>query len=97
MENKNKTAKLIDAIVEVKPNSFAVGKQIRDILWPNNLFVLSVRKNDLAVEISEHGDKNLNPGDKLHVRYSTYDNQLTRNELLALIGEQSYEERVWEE
>lgn len=96
-ERANKKAKMFDAIVEIQPNSFVVGKQIRDVLWPNNLLVLSVKKSNLSVEIDEHGDNNLNPGDILHVRYSTYDNEQTHSEIIALVGEQTFKESDWQE
>ena len=34
---------VIDAYLTVQNGSFAVGKQIRDIFWPRNLFVLSLK------------------------------------------------------
>ena len=93
-ENRGKTARLIDAVIEIKEGSFATGKQIRDILWPSNLFVLSVRKSN-SIHVDEHGEKNLNPGDKLHVRYSTFDCEKTKIDLFAIVGEQEYQENAW--
>lgn len=95
-EQEGKTSQLIDATVEVKENSFVVGKQIRDVLWPNNLFVLSLKRSDKRPEIDEHGEKNMYPGDVLHVRYSTYNPAQTREELIALVGEQNYTEEECE-
>ena len=71
-----------DATVKVQPGSFADGKEIRDILWPNGLFVLSVDSE------SGHGGNDLNVGDCLHVRYATrFENRL-KKELAAIVGEQ---------
>ncbi|MBQ4599803.1 MAG: chloride channel protein [Clostridia bacterium] len=82
-----------DGFVTVKAGSFAVGKQIRDILWPNNMFVLSVkRETQSGAVMDEHGEKYLHVGDELHVRYSTYDRAATRAELSAIVGEQQYAE-----
>lgn len=82
-----------DGFVTVKAGSFAIGKQIRDILWPNNLFVLSVKREaQSGAVVDEHGEKYLHAGDVLHVRYSTYDRAATRAELSSIVGEQKYAE-----
>ncbi len=78
--------RVIDTNVTVQAGSFAVGREIRDILWPNGLFVLSVKRAGAA---EPHGG--LCAGDVLHVRYATCDDA-ERKELLALVGEQEYEE-----
>ena len=78
--------RVIDTTVTVQAGSFAVGREIRDILWPSGLFVLSVRRAQAVA----HGG--LCAGDVLRVRYTT-DGDAVRKELLALVGEQEYEER----
>ena len=40
----------------------------------------------------KHGEKAIREGDLLHVRYSTYDEDQTREELMAIVGEQVYNE-----
>lgn len=88
---------VIDTYVTVQPHTFAVGKQIRDIFWPSNLFVLSITHDPMeGAEVDEHGDKTLHAGDVLHVRYLCYNEGKTRNELFAIVGEQSLvdEEKV---
>ncbi len=86
-------ANVMEAFVTVTPESFAVGKQIRDILWPNNLFVLSVKfvSND-HVEVDGHGGMAIRAGDVIHVRYLTYDPERTREEICAIVGEQEISE-----
>lgn len=80
---------LTDTHVVVKDGSFAVGKQVRDILWPNNLFVLSIHREEQKNSmVDEHGEKHIHPGDTLHVRYSTPDPDGAREELYAIVGEQ---------
>ena len=86
--NKEKSEKTIETFVTVRENTFAVGKQIRDIFWPSNLFVLSLKHRDSASEVDEHGGKELKEGDVLHVRYSTQDEEQTRQELYSIVGEQ---------
>lgn len=85
--NKDKVASVVDTYVTVNKGSFAVGKQIRDIFWPANLFVLSVKKaSSDSEEVDEHGGKALRAGDELHIQYSTFDNESTEDELYAIVG-----------
>lgn len=74
---------VLETSVTVHPGSFAVGKQVRDILWPNQLFVLTVR-HPLHAERSKDGS--LCAGDELYVRYTTYNDEETREELAAIVG-----------
>lgn len=91
--HEGKKAHIAEAFVTVKAGSFAVGKQIRDIFWPNNLFVLSVKFSTRNhVEVDEHGGKAIRAGDVLHVRYSTFDPTATLEELVAIVGDQKIEE-----
>ncbi|MBQ8323600.1 MAG: chloride channel protein [Clostridia bacterium] len=94
-EHSGKTVpKVFDTFVTVKEGSFAVGKQIRDIFWPANLFVLSVKHDETRrAEVDEHGGKELRAGDVLHVRYSTSFEEKTREELIAIVGAQEYREK----
>ncbi len=93
-QNDGKEKKVIDTFVTVQKNAFAIGKQIRDIFWPSNLFVLSLKHDETKkAEVDEHGGKEIREGDLLHVRYSTFDEVATREELFAIVGEQSMEEK----
>ncbi len=87
-------SKVIDTFVTVSKNSFAIGKQIRDIFWPANLFVLSLKRGESGPVVDRHGGEEMRAGDILHVRYSTLDEAATREELLAIVGEQEFDERV---
>lgn len=86
--HKNKTPKVIDTYVTVQKGSFVANRQIRDILWPNNLFVLSIQQNEKNPVVDRHGEKFIHDNDVLHIRYSTYDDEVTKKELFALVGEQ---------
>lgn len=89
--NGHKKYKVVEAFVCVQEGAFAVGKQIRDIFWPANLFVLSVKKNPNAqAVVDQHGGKVLHAGDTLHVRYLTYDEAETKEEILAIVGWQEF-------
>ncbi len=87
--NAGKTPVLVDGFVTVREKTFAVGKQIRDILWPSNLFVLSVkRKASADAVMDEFGEKKIREGDELHVRYTCYDQDAALEELCAIVGDQ---------
>ncbi len=87
--HEGKTPVLIDARVTVKEGAFAIGKQTRDIFWPSNLFVLSIRHSEtLKTVVDGHGGKEIMVGDVLHVRYSTFNEEQTLEELMAIVGEQ---------
>ncbi len=90
--NHAKEFKVVNKYVTVQAGSFASGKQIRDIFWPANLFVLSVKKaKNQNTEVDEHGGKELHVGDVLHVQYSTADERETSKELEAIVGKQQKE------
>ncbi len=91
--NTNKTFSVYDAFVTVQPDSFAVGKQIRDVLWPASLFILSLKHNpEFQAQAGEISGKVLCAGDILHVRYSSFDSEETKSQLLAIVGNQQYAE-----
>ena len=91
-QNEGKEISVIDTFVTVKEDAFAIGKQIRDIFWPTNLFVLSLQHDpNHNAEVDEHGGKAIREGDILHVRFSTYDESATMEELMAIVGEQKIE------
>ena len=80
--HKGRTRTTAETIVTVQPDSFAEGKEIRDILWPDGLFVLAVDKSRAL------GGKTLHAGDRLQVRYSTFHEKRLHNELAAIVGAQ---------
>lgn len=80
-----KTARIVDTHLRVAHDAFAVGKEIRDVLWPPTCVVLSVQKNPQPGELPSVG---LAEGDVLHVHYQTYDLEQTMESLEALVGAQ---------
>ncbi|MBQ8840305.1 MAG: chloride channel protein [Clostridia bacterium] len=87
--NRGKEAKIVKEQVEVMAGAFAVGKQIRDIFWPANLFVLSVKKASAkSQEVDGHGGKLLHAGDILQIQYSTNDENETKRVIEAIVGKQ---------
>ncbi len=63
--------------IPVEKNSFAVGKEIRDIFWPNGVHVLSVEKENADTPL-------LSGGDVLLVRLKTYNEKRTLEELESI-------------
>lgn len=91
-QRRGKEPVTVDTTVTVAPDTFAIGKQVRDIFWPANLFVLTVRHSDEhRAEMDERGDKTLHEGDLLHVRYESYNISETEAELYAIVGAQHTE------
>lgn len=90
-EDHGTSQRVIDTYVTVQRGAFAIGKQIRDIFWPRNLFVLSLKHTSSNAEIDEHGGKEIREGDILHIRYTATDSS-TKEELLAIVGNQPIDE-----
>lgn len=90
LENKGKTPYIISTHLTVRGGSFAVGKEVRDILWPPTCAVLSVdRSNSSSV-----GGPGLCEGDILHVHYQTYDREATLEVFEHILGEQDAARRI---
>ncbi len=87
-QRQDKKPQVVEKEVILAPGSFAVGKQVRDIFWPNNLYVLSIRHSaETAAIVAESEDKSLRAHDILRVRYTTYDPDATDAELNAIVGD----------
>ena len=86
-EHEGKKKKYIEYSVTVNKNSFAEGKELKDIFWPYKLFVLSVTHPEGGVRHSGY----LQEGDVLRVGCNTYDEDTTRAELLAIVGKSNNE------
>lgn len=85
--------KIIDTHVVIKKGSFAENMHVKDILWPSNFFLLSIiPSKSRQVQIDQQGDKSFHEGDVLHIRYATFDEIHTKKELMAIVGEQDYDE-----
>ena len=79
---------VIETTVTIQNGAFAIGKQIRDIFWPNNLKVMSVHREQDTSEIDKYAENTLLEGDVLQIRYLTTDANATNEELYAIVGEQ---------
>ena len=83
---KGKKPVVIEVPLTVGEGSFVIGKELKDILWPNSCVVVSFDYVHKARE--EHC---IVPGDVITVRYTTYDPIATADDIRILVGEQSEE------
>jgi hypothetical protein len=85
-EREGKECKTVETEVTVSEKSFAVGKEICDIFWPDGVFVLSIiRKQEQTQKTAELGNAFIHPGDILKIRYTTYNEEHTLKELDSII------------
>ena len=82
--SNGKEPHVIEATLTVKKDSFAAGKELRDILWPSECVVVSFDRLDRHSEESE-----IAVGDMLTVRYKTFHPAETAQEFEVLVGEQA--------
>jgi hypothetical protein len=83
--NGGKTPLVVDSHMRVQRGAFAVGMEIRDILWPYTCTILSISKND---DTASRGHHIVAEGDVLHLHYRTYDPAETLRLLTDILGEQ---------
>lgn len=80
-----KQAVTVDREFTVQTDSFVIGKEVRDVLWPPSCIVLSVDRNPAAAR----GSSEISEGDILHLHYRTFDGAETVKQIEALVGNQS--------
>jgi H+/Cl- antiporter ClcA len=82
--NKGKKKTVVEVALTVNKDSFAVGKELRDILWPASCVVVSFKRAPENHEKTEIGE-----GDIITVHYKTYSPATTASEIEHLVGAQS--------
>ena len=82
---------IINAYVTVQENSFAHGKELRDLLLPPTCAVLSIEMHNPASTL--HSAAELAAGDVLHLHYRTYNAKESIRSLEAIFGEQPKNEK----
>ena len=82
--NKGKKPVVMEVPLTVRENSFVVGKELRDILWPNACTVISFERAS-----ANSGQIAIATGDVITVHYKTYHPEDTAEELRILVGCQS--------
>ncbi len=81
--HRGKEARVIEVPLTVYKDSFVIGKELQDILWPVSCVVLSIEK-----KAAVSGRTRISEGDVLTVHYKTYDPVATAEEFEALVGDQ---------
>jgi hypothetical protein len=81
---KGKTPTVVEVRLTVKESSFAVGKEIHDILWPNACTVISFERS-----AQNKGNIGISAGDVITVHYKTYNPAVTAEEITSLVGIQN--------
>ena len=89
--HKDRVPAIVDAHVTVKAGSFAQGKELRELLLPPTLTVLSVDSTNS--DAPRHAGT-LHEGDVLHIHYQTYRAKDTMEILSHIFGEQENDERT---
>ncbi len=82
--NHGLTPKAYDMYLTVKNDAFAIGKEVKDILWPPSTVIVSVNNAHSKVRIG-YG---MAEGDVLHIHIKTAHIEESKKELEALLGKQ---------
>lgn len=94
-QEETQERKTVDTHITIKKGSFAEHKHARDVLWPANLLLLSITPSKTRkTQTDPQMAKAFHEGDVLHIRYSTFSEEQTRSEIVAIAGEQDFAEVV---
>lgn len=86
-QNKGKEPQIVRLVYTVRHGAFAVGKAVRDVLWPANTKVSEIVVGDVA-RMDDDGERKMGVGDTLTIITQTFDEQATRSELEEILGKQ---------
>lgn len=88
-DNKDRIKVFKETTMVVQPNSFAIGKTVRDVFWPTDCQVLSLIYNTKQAAIKD-GEKHIHDGDLIKLRYARYldDKDDTLITLQSILGTQ---------
>ncbi|MCM1534082.1 MAG: chloride channel protein [Corallococcus sp.] len=86
-QNHGKTHRIVNLQYVVKEGSFAVGKSIRDVLWPANTKVKQIVVGDVS-RMDDDGERKIRVGDTVRLISQTYDFDATCRELDDILGKQ---------
>lgn len=88
-QNHGKTSKILNIDCVAQAGSFAIGKAVRDIIWPANTKVNDIEEDDTHErKMDDDGEKKIFIGDKLNIVVQTYDENATLAELQDILGKQ---------
>ncbi|MCM1043081.1 MAG: ClC family H(+)/Cl(-) exchange transporter [Corallococcus sp.] len=85
-QNEGKTSEIVKFKYVVKQGSFAVGKSVRDILWPANTKVRDISSDDSVKRMDDDGEKKIYAGDVVTLQCQTFDRAATEKELSEILG-----------
>ena len=80
-----KTPIVVDVQFTVTEGAFAIGQEVRDILWPPTCTVPEIDKK----HVTAHIDHAIEPGDVVHLHYQTFEPAQTMAYLEQLLGHQT--------
>ncbi len=86
-QNHGKKHEIMEMKYVVVQGAFAVGKSIRDVLWPANTKVRQIEAGNVS-RMDDDGEKKIYVGDVVTLITQTYDEQATRRELDDILGKQ---------
>ena len=93
-QNAGKEHQIVRLTYVVQEGAFAVGKAVRDILWPSNTKVSEIIAADNVKRMDDDGEKKIHVGDTLTIITQTFDEQSTRLELDEILGKPDQIEKV---
>lgn len=89
-QNKGKTPNITFFEMKISKGAFAVGKAVRDVMWPPASVVVSItRAEETEGDMDNDGEKKLYAGDTLILRARYYDEEEIKRQLHALVGNDS--------
>ena len=93
-QNAGKTHQILRLTYVVQEGAFAVGKSVRDVLWPSNTKVSDIVASDKVKRMDDDGEKKMHVGDTLTIITQTYDEAATRAELDEILGKSDQNEKT---
>ncbi len=86
-QNKDKEPVILRLVYTVQSGAFAVGKAVRDVLWPANTKVSEIVAGDVA-RMDDDGERKMHVGDTLSIITQTFNEAATCSELQEILGKQ---------
>lgn len=86
--HKDKVRQISHFELKVSENSFVIGKSVRDIMWPNSLVIISIKRDhENEDKLDNDGERKLYANDTLIVRCRYYEEQKLIRQMQSLVGE----------
>ena len=90
MEHKEYEGKeqiISDFTVKISHNAFVAGKQVRDVMWPQSLVILNIKRaNDDVDNLDNGGERKLYAEDVITFRAPYYDKEELYKDIYNLVG-----------